>query len=191
MAVRVAWALSKVIEVVDKYVKPVGPAGRGPGVGAAGGVGRRVARFGVRACTGGPSPPGGLPWVRQPDWLGRASLPVLWSRAPARAVVRRRTRRCSRPGPHVGFSRVIVARRPRLLSWVVRRQQIRSARPTLNARRSEDRASSCGSSAVAAMAEPGVAADDGGTQVSRALTAHSAPPRLSWVVRRRRASGWR
>ena len=31
-----------------------------------------------------------------------------------------RTRRCSRPGPHVGFLGFIVARRPRLLSGVVR-----------------------------------------------------------------------
>lgn len=41
------------------------------------------------------------------------------------SVKTRRTRRCSRPGPHVGFPRYVVAERPRLLSCVVGRQVIR------------------------------------------------------------------
>ena len=37
---------------------------------------------------------------------------------------------------------------------------------------------------MAAMAEPGAAADGGGTQVSQGSSALPPPPRLSWVVRR-------
>ena len=49
----------------------------------------------------------------RPKFLGE------WGRFPASAVNQALQQTA---GPHVGFSRVIVARRPRLLSWVVRRQ---------------------------------------------------------------------
>src|SRR5262245_2049368 len=47
--------------------------------------------------------------------------------------MRRITSRCSRPGPHYGFARYNVTRRPRLLSFVVRPQHNEMKRAELHA----------------------------------------------------------